>query len=176
MLARPRPSMVKRILYATDLGLFGPYILEHVSELANCHGARVVVLHAIEPLGLFADALLEAYVPNESKQQLKQHGVDRVMATIRDQVKHAFQDNCIDFDGSLDWVEDVKVVSGLPADVILEQAELLHADMIVLGSHGGRSSAMTPIGSVASKVLQLAKVPVYLVPTSTCRRSGCLSS
>jgi hypothetical protein len=35
---------------------------------------------------------------------------------------------------------------------------------------------MTPIGSVAMKVLQLAKVPVYLVPTSTCRNVGMLSA
>lgn len=172
MLARSRPNMVKRILYATDLGLFGPYMLEHVSELANCHSAKVTVLHAVEPLSLFADALLEAYVPIESKQQLKLYGVDQVMATIRDQVKHAFQDNCIDFDGNLDWIEDVKVLRGAPADVILEQAEQLHADMIVLGSHGGRSGAFTPIGSVATKVLQLARVPVYLVPTSSSRHSG----
>lgn len=164
--------MVKTILYATDLGLYGPFILEHVSELATCHQAKVVVVHAVEPLGVFADAVLEAYLPDGTKKDLKQHGLEEVLGMIRSQVKSAFSDDFIDYEGNVDWIADVRVVGGLPSDVILSEADECGADIIVLGSHGGRSKRSTPIGSVAIKVLQLAKVPVYLVPTSTQRMSG----
>ena len=161
--------MVKTILYATDLGLYGPFILEHVSELATCHHAKVVVVHAVEPLGVFADAVLEAYLPDDTKKDLKQHGLEEVLGMIRNQVKSAFSDDFIDYEGSVDWIADVRVIGGLPSDVILNEAEDCGADIIVLGSHGGRSRRSTALGSVASKVLQLAKVPVFLVPTSTQR-------
>ncbi|MEZ5512155.1 MAG: universal stress protein [Gammaproteobacteria bacterium] len=59
----------------------------------------------------------------------------------------------------------MQVVGGEPAQVILEQAEHINADLIVMGTHGGRSTSQTPIGSVASKVMQLSRIPIYLVPT-----------
>ena len=158
--------MLKNILYATDLGICGPFILEHVGELAKRHDARVTVVHAIAPVSIFADALLETYVPIETKAALKQHGYDAVMSTIRAKVRRAFQDDFIDFKGSADWIVDVQVIGGDPAQVILGQAELTQADLIVMGSHSGRSKVQTPLGSVASKVLQLSRIPVYLVPTN----------
>lgn len=159
--------MLRTILYATDLGLFGPFILEHVSELARRHQAQVTVVHAIEPVSVFADALLATYVPKESMSALREHGYDAVMATIRARVRQAFQEDFMDFNGSADWIADVQVVGGDPAQVILDQADQIHADLIVMGRHGGRSASQIALGSVASKVLQLSRIPVYLVPTSS---------
>ena len=69
-------TMVKTILYATDLGIYGPYLLEHVSDLAQRHDAKVFVVHAIEPLSPFADAVLEAFVPEDARQSLKTQGLE----------------------------------------------------------------------------------------------------
>lgn len=161
--------MLKTILYATDLGLYGPFLLEHVCELARRHGAQVHVVHAIEPIGLFADAILKTYIPDTIKSELQQGGIESVRDAIRLQVKHAFEDDFIDFEGDRGWIADVHVVDGSPAEVILKQAERLGVDLIVLGTHGGSANPTTALGSVANKVLQLARVPVYLVPTSTTR-------
>jgi nucleotide-binding universal stress UspA family protein len=161
--------MLKTILYATDLGLYGPFLLEHVCELARRHGAQVHVVHAIEPIGLFADAILKTYIPDTVKSELQQGGIESVRDAIRLQVKHAFEDDFIDFEGDRGWIADVHVVDGSPAEVILKQAERLGVDLIVLGTHGGAANPTTALGSVANKVLQLARVPVYLVPTSTTR-------
>ena len=158
--------MLKNILYATDLGLYGPFILEHVGELAKRHDAQVTVVHAVEPVSVLADALLATYVPESSMNALKLHGYDAVLTTIRAKVKQAFADDFIDFKGDSDWIRDVQVVGGEPAQVILEQAEIINADLIVMGTHGGRSGSRTAIGSVASKVLQLSRIPIYLVPTT----------
>ena len=165
-------NMVNTILYATDLGLFGPYMLEHVGDLARSHNAKVYVLHVIEPLGIFADAVLESFVPDESKTNLREYGFNEVMASIRDNVRAAFDNDVNELEGSEVWLKDIHVIGGSPAEVILTDAEAIKADLIVLGSHSGRSDIVTPIGSVATKVLQLSPVPVYLVPTPTIRASG----
>ena len=163
--------MVKTILYATDLGIYGPYLLEHVSELALSHGAKVIVVHAIEPLSPFADAVLEAYVPENLRRSLKDNGLDEVLGTIRAQVMAAIEDDFIDYDGDRDWLQDVRVLAGKAPDVILEEAQKFSADLIVIGSHGSSKArdSFTSIGSVASKVLQLSHIPVYLVPTQSNR-------
>jgi nucleotide-binding universal stress UspA family protein len=157
--------MLNNILYATDLGLFGPFILEHVCELASKHNANVTVVHAVEPVSIFAGALLETYVPIEDKAALKMHGYDAVMATIRARVRQAFEDDFIDLKGSQECIRDVQVCDGEACQVILATAKKIDADLIVLGTHGGRSENRTAIGSVASKVLQLSPIPIYLVPT-----------
>ena len=165
--------MVKNILYATDLGIYGPYLLEHVSDLAQRHDARVTVVHAIEPLSPFADAVLEAFVPEDTRHSLKSKGLDEVLDTIRTQVMAAFQDDFIDFEGSREWLQDVRVLAGKAPDVILSESQRLKADLIVIGSHGSNKpeNSFTSIGSVASKVLQLSQVPVYLIPTQSNRLS-----
>ncbi|RLT98687.1 universal stress protein [Ketobacter sp.] len=157
--------MLKNILYATDLGLFGPFILEHVCELATKHNARVTVIHAVEPVSVFAGALLETYVPKEDKAALKLHGYEAVMTTIRARVRQAFEEDFIDMRASRDCIQDVLVLDGEAGEVILETARSIDADIIVMGSHGGHSDHNTAIGSVASKVLQLSHIPIYLVPT-----------
>lgn len=61
-------------------------------------------------------------------------------------------------------IADVIVAAGQPAAVILQQAESTKSDLIVIGNHSADALDSRLLGSVASKVLQLAKVPVYLIP------------
>ncbi|MGB3623914.1 universal stress protein [Ketobacter sp. MCCC 1A13808] len=161
--------MLNKILYATDLGLYGPYILEHVCELAIKHDAQVTVVHAVEPVSVFADAILETYVPNEDKSAMKTHGYEAVMATISARVRQAFEDDFIDFDLARDRIGEVQVIGGDPSQVILDTASMLQVDLIVMGTHGRQSENSTAIGSVASKVMQLSDIPIYLVPTTMIR-------
>ena len=158
--------MLNHILYASDLGLFGPVVLEHVCELAHRHSAKVTVVHAVEPVGLFADTLLEIYVPKEEKDALKHHGYKEAMAAIGERVRQAFEEDFLHVNGTKSAIEDVLVVDGEPSQVIMDTARFIDADLIVMGTHGGASDSATAIGSVASKVMQLSRVPIYLVPTT----------
>jgi nucleotide-binding universal stress UspA family protein len=46
----------------------------------------------------------------------------------------------------------------------------LSVDLLIVGSHSHGVGAETPLGRTAARVLQLAKVPVYLVPLMERRR------
>jgi len=52
---------------------------------------------------------------------------------------------------------------GNPAPIIADYAKKYHCDMIVMGTRGLGSVESLILGSVATKVLHLAKVPVMLV-------------
>lgn len=52
---------------------------------------------------------------------------------------------------------------GSPAEEILAAAAEIHADLVVMGTHGRRGIAHAMIGSVAERVVRLSRVPVLTV-------------
>lgn len=155
--------MVSRILYATDLGLYGPYIMNQVALLAQATGARVDVVHVVEPLGVFAESILNAYLPAEKIGELKGVELERVLDTIRSQVVDTLNS---DYRTELELINlgEVIVEVGKPAEVILSEAKSRASDLIVVGSHGQHAYKAGLIGSVVTKILQLSTVPVYMIP------------
>lgn len=153
--------MVKRILYATDLGLYGPYLMKKVAELASGTGAVVDVLHVVEPMGVFAESIVNTYLDEKDQQYLREQGMDEVLERIRLQVVDAIQ---ADYDNSEIAIDDVIVEQGDAAVTIMAQAQLRQADIIAMGSHGQQAYRGGLIGSVVAKVLQMSPIPVYMVP------------
>lgn len=159
--------MIRNILFAADLGVYTPYMLQHVLGLAEQYRAQVTVLHAVEPMSLFANAVVKQYMPELTRRELEHGGVDRILMGIRSRILAALADEIIDGSQGLVFVNDVRVVCGRPADVILTEAAHHGADLIVMGRSGGHSPGSAWVGSVAGRVLQLARVPVYLVPMAS---------
>lgn len=155
--------MIQTIVCAADLGVFTPLVLQHVTGLAHHCGARIVVVHAVEPLGTLGHTIVKAYLPEQASATLYGHGVDDLIASIRERVVALLADDFLEF-GGLDRVNEVVVEAGRPADVILNCAASRNADLIVMGSHGPGQDDSYALGSVASRVLQSARIPVYLVP------------
>jgi nucleotide-binding universal stress UspA family protein len=56
-----------------------------------------------------------------------------------------------------------RVVLGEPVRAILEEAEGLRVDRIIVGTHARRGLAHLVLGSVAEEVVRQAKVPVVIV-------------
>lgn len=156
--------MIKNILFATDLGIYTPFMLHHVNALAGQHNARVVVLHVVEPPGHMAEAVVETYLSAETRRELEDVGIKRIIDSIKRRVVDQLEEEYLDGQEGLSHIRDVLVLSGHPADTILSQANELETDLIILGSHGHRNLAPNLLGSVTSKVLQMSRVPVYMVP------------
>ena len=58
------------------------------------------------------------------------------------------------------------VKDGDTGDAILEAAQNLDVDLIVLGSHSRRGLDKILMGSVAEKVLRHSKIPLFIIPIS----------
>jgi nucleotide-binding universal stress UspA family protein len=71
-------------------------------------------------------------------------------------------------------VETVLLESiGSPASgLIVEQAKIWPADLIVMGTHGRRGLARMTMGSDAEQVVRAASVPVLLVKTASAAHHG----
>ena len=60
---------------------------------------------------------------------------------------------------------ELEVLAGTPTKRIVEEAERLGADQIVVGTHGRRGLSHVMLGSVAEAVVHESKVPVLVVKT-----------
>jgi len=140
---------MKRILIATDGSEAAHQALEVGVELAQLEEAAVAVVHAVP----FSDS-----VPSD--------GFGRVGHLPHD---GATADSLTVFDNALALAERKgvpaisKLLRGDPATEIVEYANLLGADLIVVGSRGHGSIASALLGSVSRGVLARAKRPVLVV-------------
>ena len=158
--------MIKTILLATDLSVFTSCVLNHASELAKQHNAKLVVAHAIEPLGTLGHALLHAYLTPKTTHQLTTAGITAMIQEVKAQVIDLLTDEYMEGEVDLLKLGEVIVRAGQPIDVILEIAKDIEADLIVVGSHSPTASGQGSLGTVAQKVINNAKVPVYVVPSN----------
>lgn len=155
--------MIRSMLYATDLGVYAPFVMQHALALARSFNADLYVIHAVEPMGQFAESLLQSYLDEHTLDRLQSQGVNTVMANIEQQVLENFRDE-LGGQEDLALIKAVRVRQGDPAEVILDQARRLDVDMLVIGSHSQGAGAEIPIGRTAVRLLQLSPVPVYMVP------------
>jgi nucleotide-binding universal stress UspA family protein len=156
--------VIRSILYATDLGLYAPYVLQHALNLSRALKAELYVVHAVEPMGLFAESVLQTYLDEKTLQELRSKGLGNVMASIEQRVLEGFRDELGDAQHDVELIRNVRVAQGDSSQVILEEARKLAVDLLVVGSHSHGATQETPLGRTAARVLQLSEIPVYLVP------------
>ncbi|MGC5701116.1 universal stress protein [Pseudomonas sp. NFXW11] len=164
--------MIRSMLYATDLGVYAPFVMQHALELARTFNADLHVVHAVEPMGLFAESVLQSYLDEQSLNEFHRQGLSTVMANIEQRVLDSFREELGEGMQDLSLIQSVRVLQGDPSQVILEQAAKLSVDLLIVGSHSHGAGTQTPLGRTATRVLQLSKVPVYLVPLMQRRRQG----
>ena len=161
--------MIRSMLYATDLGLYAPYVLQHALALARTFNAELNVIHAVEPIGLFAESVLQSYLDEDTLKELHTQGLNTVMETIEQRVLNGFRDELGEGHEDLALIRTVRVMQGDPSNVILDQAQKLAVDLLIVGSHSHGTEGDTPLGRTVARVLQLSEVPVYMVPMHRAR-------
>jgi len=129
------------LLLALPLDHETPDIVAVAAELAPRLGAPVVIVHAIPPRRLESERGMEVRI-SEAKQGLEPH-----LAPLRDAGV---------------TIRDVMVIIGNPAEVVMETAPRLGAQMIVTG--GGRPATVRRwvVGSVAEAIVRRSSVPVWV--------------
>lgn len=157
--------MIRKILFATDLGAFTSHALLHVELLARQFNAQVAIVHAVPPLGEFAEAVVKSHCSESVKREvLEKPHLKGLLDGVREEIFESLVSEEYAELNLARRVSNIVVAPGNPAAVVLEQAERLKVDLIIIGSHSPQALDGRLLGSVAAKILQLAKVPVLMVP------------
>ncbi|MFQ5804265.1 MAG: universal stress protein [Candidatus Methylomirabilales bacterium] len=138
-----RPLMaVQRILWATDLSPVSEGAWRYALTLADALAAEVGLLHVVRPTGLGGanHAREDTLVPLRRELERRQQAVEALGLRGRR-----------------------KVLVGVPAEVIVAEAQAERADLIVVGTHGRSGLPHVLVGSVAEAVIRKAPCPVLAV-------------
>lgn len=140
---------MRRILHATDFSGASRRAFDAAVELARRDRARLHVLHVVTPPSPFANGKPPAsWVELDARAR---EAARRRLAALVDLARRAG----VRAEGEL--------VDGAPAAAIVRAARRRRADAVVIGTHGRSGLGRLFMGSVASRVLQLAACPVLTV-------------
>ena len=160
---------IQTVLCALDLEPGTNEVFRYAVSFASRNGARLVVLHAVRPLGPTATSLLRIHLSAERMKEMRRAWRSRTAAEIRSRVSRFCREELGRREG-LEPFPAILVIDGQPAEVILREAGRTRADVIVMGSHGHTAVGEMVLGTTAHKVVLRSAVPVFLVPVT--RRSG----
>ncbi|HEU4634374.1 MAG TPA: universal stress protein [Flavisolibacter sp.] len=152
---------MKKVLIALDYDPTAQMVAETGYSLAKAMNARIVLLHVISDPVYYSTL---NYSPIMGFDGF--NSIDTIQSETADELKKAAQDF---LDQSKIFLGDdrieTRVSSGDFGDTILETAETLNADLIVLGTHSRRGLEKILVGSVTEKILHHSQIPLFIVPT-----------
>jgi nucleotide-binding universal stress UspA family protein len=124
--------------------------LEHAIRLAKENGpVELVIVHAHEPPIIYGEISL--YLPQEKADELQREYSDEILGPAIEKAKAA----------GVTFTSQV-LIGDIPKSIV-SCAEALACDGIVMGTRGMTAIGNLVMGSVATKVIHLTKLPVTLV-------------
>lgn len=142
---------IKTILHPTDFSAPSEYAFRLATSLASDYQAQLVIIHVVPAPLYFGDGLLapgDVASPDDLPNELLDMTVPDDLRVVR------------------------HLEEGKPAAEILNLAQLSHADMIVMGTHGRRGLDRFFMGSVVEEVMRAARCPVLVVRTPVAQVEG----
>lgn len=148
------PPRLKRVMVTTDFSALGNAAVPWGYTLVDASG-EVYLTHVTLVDGV-AGELVDRYLPETAGPQTRAKVEAEVAARLRELVPPEAADRSV--------VTRTEVLrSAEPAKALVEAAERLGVDAIVIASHGRSGLARTLLGSVAEAVLRHAHEPVFVV-------------
>jgi len=140
---------LKRILVPTDFTETSDLAIDWALGLAAKVGAAVTIMHAYElPIIGFPDGAIIA------TPSIASHIADASQAALDAVVKRL---------AARGFVVESMLREGIIWEEINAVAESIHADLIVIGTHGRKGLARALLGSMAENVIRTATRPVVSI-------------
>lgn len=136
---------------------FGPATLHAVrlaAALASAGKAKIFMVHATPPMHYHAMYTGPVSVPHKVLDEIHQKARETSMAVL----EHLRDTYCEGLD------VEFGVHPGVAISVVLEEAERVSADLIVMAASGRSRVARFFVGSTADRVIRQAPCPVLVVP------------
>jgi nucleotide-binding universal stress UspA family protein len=154
----------QKVVYATDLTINSALAFRHAISLARKYQAKIYLLHVLPDV---EPAMINYISTVMGEERLAAFELSH-KEELRDEIRlrlHAFaKDELGDHPEDVERLEEIEIHHGNAAANILELADRIDADLIVLGSHGKGALKYAFLGSVAEKVLRKSHRPMLIVP------------
>ena len=151
-----------RILCPTDFSDISTRAEAYATALASRYDAELHLMHVDPPtpvMSPYGEIPVDIRLFEEQREQ-----AEKDLAAARERAR------------AVGVAADASVRGGQPAREILAMADEIHADLVVLGTHGRGGVEHLLLGSVAEKVMRKASCPVMVVPSSAVEGTDVLFS
>lgn len=142
-----RPVTLERILVPVDFSDCSLEALAYAAVVARQAKASLMLLHVLEPVSYGLDFTLG----NSKARHLEVETWTKRLEELASSHQHS--DTPVEF----------RLLGGVPSDSILDSAQNIPCDLIVMGTHGRRGISHAMSGSVAEAVLRRSLCPVIAV-------------
>lgn len=141
----------KKILCAVDFSDHSEATVANAATVASTRRAELHLVHVIDHLHGFDHFQLLAITPDEIAQKLEKDAVEK-LTKLRTRLTKENEPTKF----------EISVRHGKASKQIVEAAEEIGADLIVVGSHGRTGLSRTFLGSVAEAVVRAASCSVLV--------------
>src|SRR3990172_5195003 len=141
---------MRRVVVAIDASENALRALKHAIDLAQKNGAmELIIVHAHEMPVLYGE--IAVYVTEEKMKELQRQHSEDILRPAVELARAA----------GVKFTTEI-LTGNIPA-IIVKRAEELGCDGIIMGTRGMGAIGNLVMGSVATKVVHLTKLPVTLV-------------
>ena len=154
---------MKKILIALDNNVGAQKVAASGYELAQVLDAHTILMHVTTDATYYSSLNyspimgFDAYSSSDVEQTNAVEELKRTAQDYLDSAKLSLGDETI----------ETVLKEGDYAENILQTAEELKADIIVLGTHSRKGLDKVLLGSVAEKVLRSSTIPLFIIPVKT---------
>ena len=147
--------MYKKILVPLDGSELSEQVIPHAQALAEKFESELLLIRVYQPslatYELLGDGPTTAREHDKEILERVEQEVHAYLKRVKEMLPEGMNARCF------------ALLGGSVTDTILDAAQTEGADLIVMSTHGRSGFSRWIYGSVASKVLQAAKCPIFLV-------------
>jgi nucleotide-binding universal stress UspA family protein len=147
-----------RILFATDGAKQSDAAAEMLKKFALSDGDEIKIVSVVDMAVPMAIDIYGGYLPDTTElEKTARENAVKLLGRMEKQIKSLFPEKSLSI--------STEVLFGSPESRIVETAEAIHPDVIVLGSHGYSRWERLLLGSVSDSVVHHAPCSVLIVRT-----------
>lgn len=142
---------MKNILVAVNFSDLATEIIDHAIEIAGAHKAKVWLVHVADPNPFFVGYEVEPPVLRAQREEELNRERSELEAMAKKIESHGIE-------------AFPELLLGTPVSSIVDKAEELGADMIIIGKEDHGFFYKTFMGSTSEGVVSKAHCPVLVIP------------
>lgn len=147
-----------KILFATDGAKQSDAAIEMLRHFALSDGDEIRIVSVVDMAVPMAIDIYGGYLPDTADlEKTARENAQKLLEGAADRIRSLFEGKNLAI--------STEVLFGSPESRIVETAEAVHPDIIVLGSHGYSRWERLLLGSVSDSVVHHAPCSVFIVRT-----------
>ena len=154
----------KKILVTTDFTPNSEFAFKHAVMLARRNNAKIYLLHVLPQVDSTMRSYVSSVLGENQLEELERSNMGKAKDDLERSLDAFAKKELAVFPEDLARFAGAEVEIGHPVVKILEVANRLDVDLIVMGTHGKGIIEQAFLGSVAEKVLRKSTRPVFVVP------------